>query len=227
MRQDQTHEASIRDARPERPSSGGWIHDVLPFDRDLPAALIDLVIRPGRAVAAWRVDRARASVTPMQLYLAAAAIGFAVTGVLGEANTGALYVFGGGVFGKIERAGAWLALLLVVPVFAAWLRIAYSGRPFTFRDHTIFALHLGATIFIGIAAESVVLAMLGGDSPVRAVASGVFLWLALLWYLVAQREAYDAPIPDAVIRGLLALLGYLLVFAGAVLVLAQTTDFRL
>lgn len=72
------------------PARGDRLRDVLPLDRGLPAALLDLIIRPGRALAERRAHGAGARVTPMQVYLASAAIGLGAAALAGEENTGAV-----------------------------------------------------------------------------------------------------------------------------------------
>lgn len=209
------------------PARGDRLRDVLPLDRGLPAALLDLIIRPGRALAERRAHGAGARVTPMQVYLASAAIGLGAAALVGEENTGAVYVFGGGVFGKVDRWGAWLAYLLVVPVVAAWMRVAWSGVVVAWRDHVAFALEFGAFVLLCVAAEASLLWLLPGDSPLRGPASALFLAPVLAWFFLAQRDAFGASLVQVLMRGLLVLLGYLLVFALAVVALARWIEFTL
>ena len=222
-------------ATPERPrtdvdhtaSNHSWLRDLVPIERGLLRTVVDLVLRPGRLTARWIADRAEAVMTPVQIYLACAALGLGTTALFGEANTGALYVFGGGVFGKVERWGGWLAFALTVPVLATCLRAMYAGLPLRFRDHLAFAFHFQAFVFLCIALESVALVLLPDGSPAHTAASFFFFLIAAIYYMIAQIDAYRRPAGDAILRGLGASVLYLAVFVAAAFALASTTGFRL
>lgn len=200
---------------------------MLPFERGLPRALIDLVRSPGELTARWRTDPESESVAPMQVYLACAALGLGTTALLGEANTGALYVLGGGVFGKVERWGAWLAFVLTVPILATCLRVAYARLPLRFEDHLTFALHFQSFVFLCITVETAVIAVLPPEGAPQSVADYAFLIVAAVYYFLAQRDGFDRPLGDVVARGFAATVGYGLVFIAAAVALASMTGFRL
>jgi hypothetical protein len=203
------------------------LRDLAPVDRGLFGTLRDLFVSPGRATRDWLANPETARPTPMQVYLAAAGISFGVTSFISEADTGALYVFGGGVFGKLGQLGAWIAFLTAVPVLAGSLRIAFARAGATLRSELAFALHFEAIVLLGIALESIVLYLLPESLPVRGAASWLFLLVVAVYYYLALIEYHRQSLAETVARGSLAIVSYATVFTAAVVALATLIGFRL
>jgi len=68
------------------------------------------------------------------------------------------------------------AMFLMLPLFAAWLKLAYLGRGMRYTEHLVFALHLHAFWFIALA---LALAGLPWLSTIAGIAVPVYALMAM------------------------------------------------
>lgn len=162
---------------------------------------------------------------PLRRYGLGAGLGLSLAELFGERGTGALYVFGGGVFGKIAGIGEWIAFVALVPVLAGSLAVVYRGRDFDFHDHLTFSLHFGALVGLGIAAETLLVTAAGG-TPLVGPASWAMLLVAAVYYFLFIGDTYGKSLLDMV-RGYAALFGVFAVWLTVSVMLYTFTDFTL
>ena len=162
---------------------------------------------------------------PFKTYGVGAALGLGLSEVLGESNTGALYVFGGGVFGKVAGVGEWIAFAVLVPVLAGALHVLHRRSGLAWRDHLVFALHFGAVAGLGTAVETL-LVWSTANSSLASFAAWPILLIVAVHYVLAIRDTYGSE-PAEVLKGGVAAGALFAVWAGAALLLWQFTDFTL
>lgn len=164
-------------------------------------------------------------VVSFKLYAVGAGLGLAVTEVVGEDNTGALYVFGGSVFGEVPGIGEWLAFLAIVPVLAGALALLYIGSGVEWRRHAAFALHFGAVVGVATAIEALLVATLG-STPLADVADFIMIGVAAVFYFLAVIDTYGSGLSD-MLRGYGAVAAIFAAWVALTLLLAELTGFRL
>lgn len=100
------------------------------------------------------------------------------------------------------------AMFVLLPVFAAIMKLVWSGRGLAYGEHFVFSLHLHSFWFLDLMASNLVLDPLGD-----------VLTLAVPVYAVmAMRTVYGGGWPAAIVRGIAGLLIYGLALSAALAV---------
>lgn len=159
-------------------------------------------------------------------YAGGLAVGLAAVEILGEANTGALYVFGGGVFGSVAGIGEWIAFAVTVPVIALSLRLLYWTRDVSLREHAHFALIFQGLVGVAIALETVSLALVP-EGPLTGLTQWLYFGIAAVYFVLALKDRYDDSVEAALARACGVGSAVVLVWGIAAVVLATLTDFTL
>jgi len=191
----------------------------LPISRSFILLLTD----PGR------LNREAAAVPslagPLKLYGLGAGLGLALAEIFGERNTGALYVFGGGVFADVAGIGEWIAFLVSVPILAAGLTALDRSPEGSWRRNVIFALHFCAVSGLATAVEVLLVAAFGLTALV-----GLAGWLMLLlvgaFYVLSIIDTYGRS-NASLWQGIGGLVAVLTAWLATTLLLVTFTDFRL
>ena len=160
-----------------------------------------------------------------KLYGFGAGLGMGTAEIFGERDLGALYLLGGGVFGRVSGFGEWLAFIALVPVLAGTLTLLHRSPEFTWRTHLVFALHFGAFVGMATAVEFLIMVSLG-PAAVGGVASWAMALVAAVYYLLSVIDTYGRS-PANLVRGYAAGLAVVAVWVIAVALLAAFTDFTL
>ena len=167
---------------------------MLEVDTTLPRTLRTLLLQPGRLTREYREGRWARQLAPTRLYLASAAIYFFVAPRLGDGVI--RWSSGGGffVFGPLT----WdteLLLLLLVPLWAAVVRLVLAGRVRYFEEAFVFSVHYNVVFFgwmLVLAGGVAAFAALG--LKVAAVATVVVgLFVPLPYLMRAMDDAFDVP----------------------------------
>ena len=98
------------------------------------------------------------------------------------------------------------AMFLLLPTFALWLKLAYFSRRMRYTEHLVFALHVHAFWFLGLA-----LAMSGVDWVILVSILGVPVYT-----LMAMKRVYGGRLWPRLLRAALVSLLYGVVLTAAV-----------
>ena len=206
-----------------RQSIGRWVakivQDELSLDGRLPKTLAMLFRSPGGLTADWIAGRRARHIHPFRLYLMASIVLFSVTFVMGLPLGGLSIEMPGIGIGRTIReittnamAGQLQTMLtfgamVMVPVFALWLRVILWRTEHLLVDHLVFSLHQHSALMLLLVVAWPILFVL----PVWWSLLGVTL-LAVVHAIVAYRVVYGRR--RWIRRGLLAGGGWGLALVG-------------
>lgn len=200
---------------------GEWLRDafreVFAADGRLWLTLRRLFFSPGRLAADWERGRRQKTMSPVRLYLfAAACFFFASTLVPNQSNVivdfASGWVNSGGaiagtvegatpsdvviprIAGFVDRSMKWIMLLLMVPALAAVTRLVFGRKGEYYARHLVASLHLHSFLYFCMGAFLAVLLAAGfAQDPDSAGDLGVMFVvpLVLLYFTVQSRRLFQ------------------------------------
>lgn len=185
------------------------LQDEFSLDGRLPRTVVTLFRHPGRLTADWLAGRRGRHLHPFRLYLIASVSLFTVTFLMGLPLTGQgleLPEFGIGqtlqevtanaVAGRLQTL-LTVGALVLVPVFALWLRLILRRSSHLLVDHLVFSLHQHSALMLLLTAAWPILFFVPPKTGWLLLAGSAVVHAILAYRTVYAREKW-------ILRGILA-----------------------
>lgn len=183
------------------------------WDSRLLVSLRDLLRRPGRATVEYNAGRRVSRASPLRLYMAVSVLFIGAATIAGETaigGTAATAVAGDDAQAReiwrwVARSAGW-SMFLLVPAFAALLKLLYlqSGRPYV--HHLIFAVHYHAFTFL-VLTPLLLLVLVAPGTWLLYPTAAALTWIAV-WAVLALRRVHGETWGKTILKSAVALWTY-------------------